>query len=43
MHLTDKEIEIMQIVEENARISVEDISKMTSLPVSDVETTPKKL
>ena len=43
MHLTDKEIEIMQIVEENARISVEDISKMTSLPVSDVETTLKKL
>lgn len=43
MHLTDKEIEIMLIVEENARISVEDMAKMTSLPVSEVETTLKKL
>ncbi len=43
MHLTDSEIEIMKIVEENARISVEDIAKMTSLPVSDVEVTLKKL
>ena len=43
MHLTDKEIEIMKIVEENARISVADIAKMTSLPASDVEVTLKKL
>ncbi|WP_455676102.1 Lrp/AsnC family transcriptional regulator [Pradoshia sp.] len=43
MHLTDKEIEIMKIVEENARISVDDIAKMTSLPVLDVEATLKKL
>lgn len=43
MHLTDKEIEIMRIVEENARISVDDIAKMTSLTVSDVEVTLKKL
>ncbi|PQD95145.1 AsnC family transcriptional regulator [Pradoshia eiseniae] len=43
MHLTDKEIEIMKIVEENARISVDDIAKMTSLTVSDVEVTLKKL
>ena len=43
MHLTDKEIEIMKIVEENARISVDDIAKMTSLTVSDVAVTLKKL
>ena len=33
----------MKIVEENARISVDDIAKMTSLTVSDVEVTLKKL
>ncbi|WP_203363167.1 Lrp/AsnC family transcriptional regulator [Bacillus sp. REN10] len=38
MHLTDKEIEILEILEQNARLSIEDLSKMIG---ETAETTAK--
>lgn len=43
MKLTEKEIEIAEILEKDARISNEDIAKMTSLSVEEVESIIKRL
>ncbi|WP_141433834.1 Lrp/AsnC family transcriptional regulator [Bacillus sp. 03113] len=43
MKLTAKEIEIVEILEKDARISTEDIAKMTNLSIEEAESTIKKL
>ncbi|WP_108670709.1 Lrp/AsnC family transcriptional regulator [Peribacillus acanthi] len=43
MHLDDKEIEILKIIEENGRIDSNDLAKMVNLPVEELEKTLMKL
>ncbi|WP_163103118.1 Lrp/AsnC family transcriptional regulator [Peribacillus alkalitolerans] len=43
MHLDDKEIEILKIIEENGRIDSNDLAKMVNLPVEELEETLTKL
>lgn len=43
MKLTEKEMEIVEILEKDARLAVEDVAKMISLDVEETETLIKKL
>ncbi|RUL48192.1 MULTISPECIES: Lrp/AsnC family transcriptional regulator [Lysinibacillus] len=43
MKLTEKEMEIVEILEKDARIAVEDIAKMAGLSVDEVSATMKRL
>jgi DNA-binding Lrp family transcriptional regulator len=43
MNLTEKELEIIEILEKNARIPVETLAKMTSLTLEETEEILKKL
>jgi DNA-binding Lrp family transcriptional regulator len=43
MKLTEKEIEIVEILEKDARLAVEDVAKMISLSVDETEAMIKKL
>lgn len=43
MKLTEKEIEIVEILEKDARIATEDIAKMISLSIEETELSIKKL
>lgn len=43
MKLTEKEIEIIELLEKNARLSIDTIAKMVSLSVPEVEHMIKKL
>jgi DNA-binding Lrp family transcriptional regulator len=43
MLLSDKEVEILEILEGNSSVQIEDISKMMSLPLEEVEMIIKKL
>ncbi len=43
MKLTEKEIEIVELLEKNARLPIETMAKMLSLPVSELEHMIKKL
>lgn len=43
MHLNDKELEILKIVEMNSRIDISDIVKMTDFSAEDIETALKKM
>ncbi|UII55357.1 Lrp/AsnC family transcriptional regulator [Cytobacillus spongiae] len=43
MKLTDKELEILEILEGNARLSKEDLAKMVSLPMEELEAIVEKL
>lgn len=43
MHLNEQELEVLRIVENNSRIDVKDLAKMTEMSEGDIETTLKKL
>lgn len=43
MHLNEKELEVLHIIEKNSRIEVDDLAKMTELSQEAIETTLKKL
>lgn len=43
MHLSEQELEILQIIEKNSRIDLNDLSKMMNLPKEEIEGTLKKL
>lgn len=43
MHLNEQELEVLQIIENNSRIDVKDLAKMTELTEVDIEATLKKL
>ena len=42
MKLTEKEIEIVEILEKNARIGTEDIAKMVGISVEETDQSIKK-
>ncbi|WP_075982747.1 Lrp/AsnC family transcriptional regulator [Bacillus massilinigeriensis] len=43
MKLTEQELEILEVLEKNARTTNEDLAKMTNLDISEVESIIKKL
>lgn len=43
MHLNEQELEVLRIVENNSRIDLNDLAKMTELSAEEIETTLKKL
>ena len=43
MHLNEQELEVLRIVENNSRIDLNDLAKMTEMSEGDIETTLKKL
>ncbi|PLS15698.1 AsnC family transcriptional regulator [Bacillus sp. M6-12] len=43
MHLNEKELEILNIIESNSRIDSRDLAKMADLPENDIEITLQKL
>lgn len=43
MHLTEKELEILQIIEQNSRIDFNDLAKMVDADESEIADTVKKL
>ncbi|RFU70167.1 Lrp/AsnC family transcriptional regulator [Peribacillus saganii] len=43
MHLNEKELEILSIIETNSRIDISDLGKMADVPESEIELTLQKL
>jgi DNA-binding Lrp family transcriptional regulator len=43
MHLNEKELEVLSIIEKNSRIELQDLAKMTSISEEEIGTTLKKL
>jgi DNA-binding Lrp family transcriptional regulator len=43
MHLNEQELEVLRIIENNSRIDLNDLAKMTELSAEEIETTLKKL
>ena len=43
MHLNEQELEVLRIIENNSRIDLNDLAKMTELSADEIETTLKKL
>lgn len=43
MHLNEEELEVLRIIENNSRIDLKDLAKMTDQSDSDIEITLKKL
>ena len=43
MHLNEEELEVLRIIENNSRIDLKDLAKMTDQSESDIEITLKKL
>lgn len=43
MHLNDKELEILRIIEKNSRLKTDDIAKMVDVPEEEIESTLVKL
>lgn len=43
MHLNEQELEVLRIVENNSRIDVKDLAKMTEMSDGEIEATLKKL
>lgn len=43
MHLSEQELEVLQIIEKNSRIELQDLAKMTNLSEEEIGTTLKKL
>ena len=43
MHLNEQELEVLRIIENNSRIDLNDLAKMTEMSEGDIETTLKKL
>ncbi|RRN71172.1 Lrp/AsnC family transcriptional regulator [Peribacillus simplex] len=43
MHLNEEELEVLRIIENNSRIDLNDLAKMTNLSEADIEITLKKL
>ena len=43
MHLNEQELEVQRIIENNSRIYLNDLAKMTEMSEGEIETTLKKL
>jgi DNA-binding Lrp family transcriptional regulator len=43
MHLSEQELEVLQIIEKNSRIELQDLAKMTNLSEEEIRITLKKL